>query len=405
MNLWLGMALIVLGALPFLIYPWMRRAAPESGGSDREHANVALFREQCRGYEQQVLAGEISSAQQSQLVAEAEQLLLSNTERQDSKFDGKAGRWLLPVLMLTLPLFSVGLYEHLGAAPDQEIVELIQQRNKLLQAGVWREANDDNLTVALQRQVERHPENIYYWTLLAQFALDRGEMAGARNYLSRAIEQAPGDPWLLAQYAQTLFFLAENRFTPEVTGALARAYAADPGNATTLGLKGIEAYQAADYKQAIDYWRRALRGLAPDTEGWQALHAGIQQASKQLGEMPAPAVAQSSSVRIHVSLAPAVDYQPDQSVFVAVVEASGPPMPLVARKIAAVELPATLELTDADALMAGRNLSSAASMRVVARLSRSGSATPQAGDWETRSEPFALVENRAEVNLVIDRQL
>ena len=79
------------------------------------------------------------------------------------------------------------------------------------------------------------------------------------------------------------------------------------------------------------------------------------------------------------------------------------PMPLAARKLRAADLPATLVLTDSDALMAGQGLSSANEVRLVARLSATGSATPQPGDWETSSEVIALPSTDI-VRLSINRQ-
>ena len=79
-------------------------------------------------------------------------------------------------------------------------------------------------------------------------------------------------------------------------------------------------------------------------------------------------------------------------------------MPLAARKLRAKDLPLEVTLTDKDALMAGQNLSSAQRVRVVARLSQSGSATPEAGDWEAVSEGFELTESARLISLHIDRQ-
>jgi len=49
-------------------------------------------------------------------------------------------------------------------------------------------------------------------------------------------------------------------------------------------------------------------------------------------------------------------------------------------------------------------LSTANRVRVVARLSSSGSATPQAGDWEALSDAITLDEKGAQVTLSIDQQ-
>ncbi|MBT6026606.1 MAG: c-type cytochrome biogenesis protein CcmI, partial [Porticoccaceae bacterium] len=42
--------------------------------------------------------------------------------------------------------------------------------------------------------------------------------------------------------------------------------------------------------------------------------------------------------------------------------------------------------------------------KVIARLSNSGSATPQSGDWEASSESVDLDSFEGEIMLVIDRQ-
>lgn len=407
MSLWLSIALIVLAALPFLIYPWLRNERETRALSQRRQANLDLFREQCDQYQQQLESGEITAQQQSDLVAEAEQLLLANTQTSETAQAAKPGLWLLLLMMLALPLFAVALYTQLGAASDQELVDLLEQRNQLAQIGEWRPSDEANFISAVQNLAAKRPDNLYYWTLLAQSALESSDLEQAAGYLEKAIAIAPRDGYLLAQYAQVLFFLEENRFTPTVVSAVDRAFAADPNNATSLGLKGIEAYQNAEYQKAIGYWRKALRGLPPSSESALALQSGINQAQTLLGQAPAASGAATSngpSVVVHLSLDPVVKFQPQQLVFVAVVAANGPPMPIVARRLTAADLPLTLTLTDDDALMAGRDLSSAGRISVVARLSTTGSASPQPGDWEIRSEPLELSEGSAEVALVINQQ-
>jgi hypothetical protein len=56
-----------------------------------------------------------------------------------------------------------------------------------------------------------------------------------------------------------------------------------------------------------------------------------------------------------------------------------------------------ISLTDADAVMAGHNLSSATEFKAIARLSQTGSATPQSGDWEVISDAVQLDKLPSEV--------
>ena len=79
-------------------------------------------------------------------------------------------------------------------------------------------------------------------------------------------------------------------------------------------------------------------------------------------------------------------------------------MPIAARKLRAADLPVTLSLTAADELMVGRTLASAQAVRLVARLSTSGSATAQSGDWETTSPIVDVPHDQGPIELVIHRQ-
>ena len=82
MSLGLVTTLLLLGAALFVALPFYSaryRKQNDHGSSIAEQANIDVFRDQQRQYQQQLERGEISVEQQAQMVAEAEQLLLSNT--------------------------------------------------------------------------------------------------------------------------------------------------------------------------------------------------------------------------------------------------------------------------------------------------------------------------------------
>jgi cytochrome c-type biogenesis protein CcmH len=371
-----------------------------------EQANVDVFRDQQLQYQQQLERGEISAEQQAQMLAEAEQLLLNNTAavqeqttQNDSSNKMAQGFWLLPVLIVTISLASLGLYRSLGSGIDQQIAETLAERIINQQSQVTPE-----LIARIGERVKQRPDNLYYWTILAEDAVVDGNMLAASGYFAEALRIQPNEPYLLGQYVQALFFVDANRFSDRVIAALDKAYGADSQNQTVLGLKGIQAFQEADYARAVSYWQGAARGLNPAGDSWKALQGGIQQALQLAGEAPAastevPAANDGVTVSINLSLAPSIEFTPDQLVFVAIVEADGPPMPLAARKLVAGELPLELTLSDRDALMAGRSLADK-NIKVVARLSSTGSATPQQGDWQVISN--AVESNSAALQFSLE---
>ncbi len=261
------------------------------------------------------------------------------------------------------------------------------------------------LIARIEERVQQRPDNLYYWTILAEDAVAGSKMLAASGYFAEALRVQPSEPYLLGQYAQALFFVDANRFSDRVIAALDQAYGADSQNQTVLGLKGIQAFQEADYPRAISYWQGAARGLNPAGDSWKALQSGIQQARQLAGEMPFEVPVEVSSdtggvaVTINLSIAPSIQFTPDQSVFVAIIEADGPPMPLAARKLVASQLPLELVLDHRDELMAGRGLADK-NIRVVARLSSTGSATPQLGDWQVISD--AVESNSADLQFALE---
>ena len=406
MSLGLVTTLLLLGAALFIALPFYSaryRKQNDHGSSIAERANIDVFRDQQRQYQQQLERGEISVEQQAHMVAEAEQLLLSNTAAVQQQADLNVslsnmaqGFWLLPVLIVVISLASLGLYRSLGSGVDQQIAETLAERIVNQQSQVTPE-----LIARIEERVQQRPDNLYYWTILAEDAVAGSKMLAASGYFAEALRVQPNEPYLLGQYAQALFFVDANRFSDRVIAALDQAYGADSQNQTVLGLKGIQAFQEADYQRAISYWQGAARGLNPAGDSWKALQSGIQQALQLAGEMPieTPADTDGVAVTINLSIAPSIQFTPDQLVFVAIIDADGPPMPLAARKLVARQLPLELVLDHRDALMAGRGLADK-NIRVVARLSSTGSATPQLGDWQVISD--VVESNSADLQFALE---
>ena len=171
-----------------------------------------------------------------------------------------------------------------------------------------------------------------------------------------------------------------------------------------MGLKGIQSFESQQWQLAITYWQEAQRQMDQNSATANALKAGIARAQKRLGIQPDQSLV-SPQVEIAVSIDQSIAFNPEQSVFVALVATSGTPMPLAARKLRAGDLPTTITLSNDDAVMSGYNLSSASEVKAVARLSQSGSATPEVGDWESKHKilNFDLSLKKIELKIIVKR--
>ena len=405
MMLWLLIAGLLVLASIFLIYPFVK--AEHSAEGEVLQANIQIFRDQQYQLDAQLEQKQISQAQYQQLLAEAKQLLLSNTGEQTTEkpvsSERRQAKGLLPVLIILVPCFCFAVYSSIGASADQRILQLIQQAS--VSSDITKAAElQAELYTAVEKRAQQRPDNIYYWILLAKRAVQQNDLAGAKYNYAQAIKLSPDDGYLLGQYAEILFMLANSQFTDEVLLALDKAFAIDSSNPTVLGLKGIHSFESQQWQLAITYWQEAQRQMDQNSATANALKAGIARAQKRLGIQPDQAVV-SPQVEIAVSIDQSIAFNPEQSVFVALVATSGAPMPLAARKLRAGDLPITITLSNADAVIAGYNLSSASEVKAVARLSQSGSATPQTGDWEDSVNPINLSAENISVSIQISRQI
>jgi cytochrome c-type biogenesis protein CcmH len=408
--------ILVVTALGFLVYPFVieerQSAVSLDEEKNRKNTNVRLFKEQQDQLQQQQDRGEIDSEQYQRLVMDAQRLLLANTELdaiEGSKIAG-TGRWLLPLLLMGTFAATWAIYSDIGAAEDEKIVALMNKMATLETQSTDIPELNQELISTIEGRVKERTSNIYYWVILAQAAIADNNVLAASNYFSSALEVEPRDSQLLAQYAETLFLVDDNKFTQRVRAAVDKAFAADSNNQTVLGLKGIEAFAGKNFELAETYWLGAQSQVNPESAVFKGLQVGIDRARDFIAENSGSDtdVSQLSEIqvelRIDLSLGAKVPRRPDQRVFIAAVRESGPPMPLAAKKILASQLPMRVVLTDKDAIIPGQDLTTEIKIKVVARLSNSGSATPQSGDWEASSESVDLDSFEGEIMLVIDRQ-
>lgn len=95
-----------------------------------------------------------------------------------------------------------------------------------------------------------------------------------------------------------------------------------------------------------------------------------------------PGASAAVQLKITVELAPALTklVKADETLFIFARAANGPPMPLAAVRKTVAELPLSITLDDSSAMSPQLKLSQYTNVKVVARISRSGSPSAQSGD-------------------------
>ncbi len=289
-------------------------------------------------------------------------------------------KWLLVVLAVAVIAGAGIIYWQLGAYHSWTIQQALAKRTELQQQ--YLDSSDKSLIPQVQAANQRlltvlvdalseHPErsNLQLSILYAR------TLVGVARY-DEAVDEFQ-------------YILSVEPDSTQIRSEMAQA----------LGLAGIAAFQSRDYREAIGYWQKAVNIQGLESPNAQALYSGIAKAREYLSQQDKIRVS-NSQVTVNVTIADIEDVRPDDTVFVYVRAWQGARMPLAIQRLQVKNLPKTITLTDDMAMVSGMNLSSVEQVELVARVSRSGSPVPQAGDWQASYGPVDI-KQRKEYELLI----
>lgn len=381
-DFWLAAGLLLLVALSFLLIPVLRerRAQREE---DRTALNVALYQERVAELQSQQAEGVLDAAQMDSGRAEAARELLADTEGAAPARVSKLGKPLPLLAAVLVPVLGLGLYMHFGAADKVELTREFAQAPQSM----------EEMTQRLERAVAAQPDSAEGLYFLGRTYMAQDRPADAAKMFERAANLAGRQPELLGQWAQAQYFADGKKWSDKIQALTDEALKADPKEVTSLGLLGIAAFEGERYQQAIDYWNRLLEQLPANDKSREALQGGIARATEKLeasgGKVAQAPAVKTARLKVSVDLASELKakVQPGDSVFIFARAVSGPPAPLAAKRLTVADLPVTVELSDADAMMPQLKLSNFPEVQLVARISRAGQ--PTAGEWVGRSGPLA----------------
>jgi len=392
-EFWLSAGLLCLVAVSFLLIPLLRGRKVQAE-EDRTALNVTLYQERLREVEQQHQAGTLDAEQLQTARDEASRELLADTEGSEARQGRRLGRAVPLVAVVLIPVLAVLLYLQWGAIDQVEQARTFAGEPHSI----------EEMTTRLEQAVQNNPESAEGWYFLGRSYMAQQRAADAARAFGQAVKVAGREPELLGQWAQALYFAADKQWSPQLDALTSEALKADPGEVTSLGLLGIAAYEEQRFADAIGYWERLVAVLPEGDPSRQAIAGGIERARQELGSSAGDVSAaqpQVAGLQVRVELAPALrdKVQPGDVVFVFARAASGPPMPLAAKRLTVADLPTTVSLSDSDAMMPQLKLSAFDQVQLVARISRAGDA--KSGEWIGQGQPLASSTQDVQ-RLVID---
>jgi cytochrome c-type biogenesis protein CcmH len=402
--------LFVLAAL-VLVLPPLLKSRRDTDGVSREAANVTVYRDQLRELEDDLAAGLLTPERYEEARREVERRVLEDAASDGESPGRRQGAGYAAVIVgVSVPVLAGMLYLATGtpAALDPE-------RIAAGEAHAIDRQEMEALVERLAQKLRESPEgNAEGWAMLARSYNSMGRYAEAVEAYRIAVNAGTPDARLLADYADALAMTQGRNLLGEPEKLIARALELDPQNVKALALAGTVEFDKQNYRAAAEHWEKILPLVPPGSEIARSLESSIAEARTLAGvaapsraggqaAVAADAAAAGGAIAGEVRIDPALAARvsPGDTVFIFARPAEGSRMPVAILRKNVADLPAKFVLDDAAAMTPQGKLSAYPQLVVGARVSKSGSAVPQAGDLEGLSAPVRM--GAAGTVVVIDR--
>ena len=388
---WLGLVcvLLMLGAVAAWVLRRGLNKQPSGSASVapdvQSQANRHIHQQHLAELDQALADGRLDALQHAGARDELLRHLLDDAARAAGQPAAQGpGRWLWVVAALVV--LSGLTYSQLGARHTWW-PEPLSQRVKISATTPQQLAEQTRLW---QEATQKRPEDAQAWLTLARLHAAQNAHAPAEQALARVLALSP-EPELWIERAQMKALSVGGVYAGEPWQWIQDVLRAQPLHLNALVLAGSAALSEKRIEAAQGYWQRAL-GLVPaDSEAAQ----GLQQALAQLtdwsqaeGAKPwsasNPAGDTKPLIQGEVRVSPQVQNQiaAGSTLFVYAMAEEGSRRPVAIWRGTPEAWPVRFALSDSMGMGAPPVLSSLAQVRLVARISKTGAAQKQEGDWQ-----------------------
>jgi len=393
-TFWVFAVVMMIIALVFLLRPLLLELNKKD--IDRSAQNVAITKERLNELKTEFEQGTISQTEFEQTKDELEHALLNDIEESsvksnisDNKYFTHLARY---ILILSVPVMSVGFYSYLGQ-PD--LIEGVKKQaaapgGHALTTKGKKLPSVEEMIEKLAEKLKENPDSAEGWFMLARSYMSMDRYKEAVAALEKANKLIPDNPTVMLRYADALIMQNGGRISGKPFDLIKRAVEIQPDNSTGLWLIGMGYEEQGAYEKAISYWNLLLP-LLKDNQSIDEVNTLIRSAKSKAGisvteNSTATATKAEKkaaiSLNINVSIAENVlkKVSMDDTVYIFAKAVSGPPMPLAVVRKQVKDFPLQVILDDSMAMIPDMKISSFPNVTVSAHISRSGQPRAQSGD-------------------------
>ena len=286
---WAICAFLIVIALAFILPPMLQRSQETQLKSDakaddeRRQANIAVYRDQLSELEADLRNGIVAQEQYAQDRDEIERRLLEDTAGASSKktaVPSVNARGTAYLLGFGIPFIAIIFYLKVGEPNLIENPAAVSSPPAATASGPM-ERSPEQIAAnveKLAKKLESNPNDAQGWIMLARSYSSMEKFSESANAYAKATELTPKDADLWAEYAFATAMAGGRSLAGKPMELINHALQVDPENAKALQLAGSAAFEAKDYKKAIDYWQRVLKQVPADSEVGRAIAERINEA-------------------------------------------------------------------------------------------------------------------------------
>lgn len=399
-------ALLVVGVLAFLLPALLRNR--DTDQIDRRQLNVSIARSQLAELEQRLKDGELPAPEFQEERERLESDLAFDIEGSLPSDNKQGGHWMTWPVAFVVPVLAGFVYLTIGTPLALDPANRVSASTATSPAqqpvsdpATQQPPDMREVVVQIKQRLQEQPDDARGWFMLGRAHMTLNEFPQAVEAIRQSYALVGDEPEVLIRLADAIAMSQQGSMGGEPESLLLKALAIQPDNLQGLWLLGMAQSERDDHVAAVATWNRLLPNLQDDPASLQEVNQLIASSQQMIdsgatvaGVQPSsvePATATSAaeqspgapaSLQVTVSMQPGIaeGLNPNTALFVYAKAQQGPPMPLAVTRRTLADIPFTVTLSDADAMMPAMKLSGFDRVIVGARLSRSGNAISQPGD-------------------------
>ena len=406
--MWASFALLTLIALLFIIVPFLKKERVVTITHNANAQLISIYEQRLVELQADLDNQRIDSQNHSEAIIELKRRLLNElspekslNSRGDNRIFALTGAAFL-IALAGIFYAMTGSQQQIAAWHDAMDNLADYGQRAVMQKGEPLTKNElQAFALALRTKLSQSGDDEVAWMLLGRVALMLNEFDMAKQSFDKTLKINPDNMQALVSYSQVLLLEGSEENMTRAAGMLSKVLQAQPNNLDAISLLALIAFERKDWLQAKAAFEVLLASMDESDTRYAMINQRISEIDLQIAQQNVATsgeqlAAQSIQVTVDID-SQLADKQPNNGIlFVFAKAAKGSPMPLAVVKLTDYSFPITVELSDANAMMAGLNLSSANEIVISARISNDDSVMPSTGEIEGHSE----VLNRKDVRQV-----